>query len=62
MDDAADHPAIVRPLDAPNIRWQLRFNPLPLLIAQPKQILAHIPIPIQIESGSYSQGARINEF
>jgi len=47
MDNAADHTAIFRPLDAPDIRRQVRFNPLPLLIAQPKQILAHIPIPFQ---------------
>ena len=48
MDDAADHTAIVRPRDAPDIRRQVRLNPLPLLIAQPKQIPAHIPIPFQI--------------
>jgi hypothetical protein len=47
MHDAADDSAIVRPLDAPDIRRQVRFDPLPLLIAQPKQILAHIPIPFQ---------------
>jgi uncharacterized protein len=62
MDNAADHTAIFRPLDAPDIRRQVRFNPLPLLIAQPKQILAHIPIPSNFESGSYSQRAKINEF
>ena len=45
MDNAADHTAIFHPFDAPDIRRQVRFNPLPLLIAQPKQILAHIPIP-----------------
>jgi hypothetical protein len=36
MDDAADDPAIVRPLDTSYIRRQMRFNPLPLLIAEPK--------------------------
>jgi uncharacterized protein len=36
QDDAADDPAIVHPLDAPHIRRQVRFDPLPLLIAQPK--------------------------
>jgi hypothetical protein len=45
MDDAADDPAIVRPLDTPYIRRQVRFDPLPLLIAEPKQIPAHGPIP-----------------
>jgi hypothetical protein len=43
MHDAADDPAIVRPPDAPDIRRQVRFDPLPLLIAQPKQIPAHDP-------------------
>jgi hypothetical protein len=38
---------VVRPLDAPDIRRQARFNTIPLLLAQPKQILAHIPILFQ---------------
>jgi len=46
MHDAADDSAIVRPLDAPDIRWQVRFDPLPLLIAQPKQVVAHDPNPL----------------
>jgi hypothetical protein len=45
MYDAADDPAIVRPLNTSHIRWQVRFDPLPLLIAEPKQIPAHGPIP-----------------
>src|ERR1700704_5835561 len=43
MHDAADDATIIRPLDAPNIRRQVTFDPLPLLIAQPKQILAPDP-------------------
>jgi uncharacterized protein len=46
MHDAADNSAIVRPLDAPDIRRQVRFDPLPLLIAQPKQVVAHDPNPL----------------
>ena len=46
MHDAADDSAIVRPLDAPVIRRQVRFDPLPLLIAQPKQVPAHDPNPL----------------
>src|SRR5262249_21521503 len=46
MHDAADDSAIVRPLDAPDIRRQVRFDPLPLLIAQPKQVIAHDPNPL----------------
>jgi len=46
MHDAADHPAIVNPLNAAYIGRQMRFDPSPLLIAQPKQILAHDPNPL----------------
>jgi len=46
MHNAADDPAIVRSLDAPDIRRQVRFDPLPLLIAQPKQVPAHDPNPL----------------
>src|SRR6266487_6237709 len=38
--------AIIHPLDAPDIPRQVRFDPLPLLIAQPKQIPAHDPNPL----------------
>ena len=63
VHDAADHAAVVHPLDAPHILRQVRFNPLPLLIAQPKQIPAHVPTPpSKRESEPYCQGARINEF
>ena len=47
MHDAADDAPIIRPRNAPYIRRQLRFDPLPLLIAQPKQFLRTIPIPFQ---------------
>jgi hypothetical protein len=33
MHDAADHAAVVHPLDASHIRRQMGFDPLPLLIA-----------------------------
>ena len=46
VHDAADDAAIVHPLDAPDIPWQVRFDPLPLLIAQPKQVPAHDPNPL----------------
>jgi hypothetical protein len=36
MNDAADHPTIIHPFDATNIRGQTRLNLKPLLIAQPK--------------------------
>jgi uncharacterized protein len=45
MDDAADDPAIVGPLDTSYICRQVRLDPLPLLIAKPKQRPAHDLIP-----------------
>jgi hypothetical protein len=39
--NAADNTAIVLSLDAPYIGWQVGFDPLPLLVAQPKQVSAH---------------------
>jgi len=48
VHDAADKAAIVHPLDTPNIRRQARFDPLPLLIAQPKQVPTHDPNPLRI--------------
>jgi hypothetical protein len=42
MHDAADDSAIIRPLDAPDICR----DPPPLLIAQPKQVIAHDPNPL----------------
>ena len=56
MDDAADDAPIVRSLDTSNIGRQMRLDPLPLLIAQPKQVLAHDPDPPN-ESSPY--GIRI---
>jgi hypothetical protein len=56
MHDATDDAPIVRSLDTSHIRWQTRPNPPPLLIAQPKQVLAHDPDP-STESGPY--GIRI---
>ena len=36
MHNAADHAAIVLPLDAANIRRQVWFDPFPLFVAQPE--------------------------
>jgi hypothetical protein len=36
MNDAADDTAIVRPLNPSDVRRQVRFDPIPLLIAKPK--------------------------
>jgi hypothetical protein len=45
MHDATDNAPIVHTLDASHIRRQMRLNPRPLLIAQPKQVLPHGPDP-----------------
>jgi hypothetical protein len=41
VNNATDYAPIVLALDATYIGWQVRFDPLPLLVAQPKQIPAH---------------------
>jgi hypothetical protein len=46
MHDAADDAAIVDALNATYIRRQMRFDPLPLLVVQPKQIPPHDPDPL----------------
>jgi hypothetical protein len=46
MHDAADDPAIVNTLHAAHIGRQMPFDPSPLLVIQPKQILAHDPDPL----------------
>ena len=45
MDDPADDTAIVNSLYATDIGRQMRLDPKPLLVAQPKQIPAHDPGP-----------------
>jgi hypothetical protein len=46
MHDPADDPPVVHAFDTAHIRGQMRLNPRPLLVAQPKQILAHDPDPL----------------
>jgi uncharacterized protein len=55
MHDATDNAAIVNSLDTSHIRRQMRLNPLPLLIAQPKQVLAHGPDPQKRISPTWNQ-------
>jgi hypothetical protein len=46
VHNAADDAAIVRPLNPAYVRRQVRFDPIPLLIVQPKQAPAHDPNPL----------------
>ena len=48
MDDAADDPAVVAALRSAQTTRQMRRNPRPLLVAQPKQSSAHRLPPNQI--------------
>jgi hypothetical protein len=50
VHNAADNAAIVLPLDTAHVGRQARFDPLPLLVAQPQQIPAHDPNPSQKEN------------
>jgi hypothetical protein len=52
MQDAADDAPIICSLDTSYIPRQPRLNPLPLLVTQPKQVLAHDPDP-SAESSPY---------
>jgi hypothetical protein len=47
MNDAADDASIICTLHPTYIRRQMRLDPMPLLVAQPKEILAHDPSPFQ---------------
>jgi hypothetical protein len=67
MNDPADDTTIVHPLDTANISRQMRLDPSPLLVAQPKQIAAHDPDPFQtnqhrMESGLSRLSTTIIEF
>jgi hypothetical protein len=68
MHDPADHPTIIDPLHAANIARQMRPDPSPLFVAQPKQIPAHDPDPPsetnqdRIESGLPCFSTKNNEF
>ena len=44
--DTADDATIINPLDAANIGRQVRLDPRPPLLAQPKQVPAHGPDPL----------------
>jgi hypothetical protein len=55
MHDAADDPPIIGSLDAADIGRQMRLDPRPLLVAQPKQVLAHDPDPLQRISTGWNQ-------
>jgi hypothetical protein len=41
MQDAADHASIIHAILAADIRRQIRLDPPPLTVAQPKQIAPH---------------------
>jgi hypothetical protein len=56
MHDAANDAPIIRPLNASHTCRQMGLNPIPLLIAQPKEVRPHDPDPSN-ESGLY--GIRI---
>jgi len=67
MHDPADDPTIIDPIHTANVGRQMRLDPSPLLIAQPKQIPAHDPDPPKanqdrMESELPCFGTPINEF
>jgi hypothetical protein len=43
MHDPTDDPPIIRPLDTAHIFRQMGLNPIPLLVAEPKEVRPHDP-------------------
>jgi hypothetical protein len=68
MDDPADDPTIIDPIYAPNIRRQMRLNPNPLIVAQPKQVCPHDPDPLPKRiriiwnQGSFASASKLMSF
>jgi hypothetical protein len=54
MQDTADHTAVVHPFLAAHVSRQMWFDPKPLFIAQPKQVVPH-PICLRITQQSNQQ-------
>jgi hypothetical protein len=53
MHNPANDTAIIHSLNTTHVCRQMRLNPLPLLITQPKEVLAHDPDPPKNESGAH---------
>jgi len=64
MDDPADHTTVIHAIDAANVGRQMRHNSLPLLVAEPEQVLAHdTDLSLErIKSVSYCCAVEIIEF
>jgi hypothetical protein len=66
MHDAANDAPIIRPLNTSHICRQMGLNPIPLLIAQPKEVCPHDPDPptnqVAMQSGLPCHRSKINEF
>ena len=56
MDDAADHPSVIDPGNAPHLMWQHRPQPLELLLTQPELAQVHAPVIAEPESQSGHRG------
>jgi hypothetical protein len=41
MQNTADHATVVHPIFTAHVRWQVRRDMPPLLVAQPKQVAPH---------------------
>jgi hypothetical protein len=50
MQDAADHPTVVRPFLAAHVGRKQRLDPLPLIVAQPEQIPRIFSAPLTAEN------------
>jgi hypothetical protein len=48
-------PLITRLSSTPDIPWQMRLDPTPLLVTDPKQIASHLPAPESSKQGISNQ-------
>jgi hypothetical protein len=55
MQNAADHTPVIDALLASYVCWQMRLDPTPLLVTEPKQIASHLPAPESSKQGISNQ-------
>jgi hypothetical protein len=51
MQNAADHPPVIDTCLTAHVAWQMRLDPAPLLVTEPKQIASHLPAPESRKQG-----------
>jgi hypothetical protein len=55
MQNAADHTPVIDAFLTSHVPWQMRLDPTPLLVTEPKQITSHLPAPESSKQGISNQ-------